>query len=172
VARDVRLSFNEPPEQAIGHNDGYKLANSALLRDGIPSLPPGKTIRTFFDSFIERREKDLPMTYTVTVAYKDFTGKPMSAGTYVLDLRVYRDLLYMDRKGVHEMAKTLEAIQKEIHKWTEGIKGLRVYTTDLHNRRTRRWMRVGPLSENAHRAEKVRRRLQMWWNNVADRLGV
>jgi hypothetical protein len=68
------------------------------------------------------------MTYTVTVAYNDFRENQ----TYVLDLCVYRDLLYIDRKGVHEVGKTLEPTQKEMHKWTEGINRLRVYTTDTH----------------------------------------
>ena len=36
----------------------------------------------------------------------------MPSDTYVLDLCVYRDLLYMDRKGVHEVGKTLEATQE------------------------------------------------------------
>src|SRR5687767_6167123 len=48
---------------------GQRLSN--LLTQGIPSLPPRKVIRTFFDSAIERNDSGLPDRYDVIVTYKD-----------------------------------------------------------------------------------------------------
>ena len=53
-----------------------------------PALPPGK-IRVLFDKALDRLDKKLPLTYKVTLRYKDPTGKKEWEDPYPLDLRIY-----------------------------------------------------------------------------------
>ncbi len=85
VARNVRVSFDRPLESSE-ETPGYKLSESASLRDGIPTMPPGKRVTAFFDSSLARHKTDLPRTYRATVTYEDYKGRPQEPAEFVLDL--------------------------------------------------------------------------------------
>lgn len=136
VATNVSIRFDQTPQAAAAPNVP-DLAESNLLKGGIPTLPPGKVFRTFFDSFPQRLEEGLPMTYRVTLTYWDYRGKSKWEEDYVLDLSFYLDLGAIERNGLHEIGKSLKAIEKELGKWrSQSGRGLDVYTTDKgrHNR--------------------------------------
>lgn len=117
VARDVRIMFDPPIERTIENEKGEdRLAKSFLIRNGIPFLPPGKTIRTLFDVSHQRADSSLPTQYKVTVAYADFRGRPVPPETYVLDLAVYWDLEQVRSKTTHDAAKALENIATEVRR--------------------------------------------------------
>ena len=124
VARDVQFDFE--PRLAAAKDDKPGLtpiAETNLFTNGIPSLPPGKEITLFFDSFLERNEKGLPDKYDVDVSYSDPSGKRYTEQT-VLDLAVYFDLGQITRHDIHDVHKQLEKIAKTLAGWThpEGVK--------------------------------------------------
>ncbi len=172
MARNVRIEFDPPIERAIEKGERVgRLANSALITDGLPTLPPGKEIRTFFDMSFERVSSELPTKYRVRTTYEDFRGRRLQPDEYVLDLGMYKDLEFIVRKGSHEAAKALEEIHKEMKRWTKGLNGLHVYTSDARSsdRRSHRWMRSQRLL-HSEKTTKFRRRLEIGKNRVLDRL--
>jgi len=72
LARDVRISFNTPLRTSIAD---LELADSVLLREGIPSPPPRRRVATLFDLSHDRAKTDLPMRYDVTVSFTDAFGR-------------------------------------------------------------------------------------------------
>ncbi|HWC15356.1 MAG TPA: hypothetical protein VG929_12310 [Actinomycetota bacterium] len=172
MARNVRMTFDPPLERAIEKKDRVgRLANSSLIQNGLPTLPPGKEIRTFFDMSFERVSSDLPTKYKVRITYDDFRGRRLDPDEYVLDLGMYKDLEFIVRKGAHEAAKALEEIHKEMKRWTKGLNGLHVYTSDSRSsdRRSHRWMRSQRIL-HSEASSKLRRRLEIGKNKVLDRL--
>jgi hypothetical protein len=57
VARNVRLTF-EPPLQSSG--EPYPLAESPLIREGMPTMPPGRRVEALFEFAPASKNKDLP----------------------------------------------------------------------------------------------------------------
>jgi hypothetical protein len=95
-----------------------------MLSEGIPSLAPGKTIRTVFDSLIQREPEALPDLYAVTARYSDETGDRDFEENLDLDLGVYRNLIRVQRRGQHDIHERLKDIRNEMRKWTAGTRGL------------------------------------------------
>lgn len=125
LASNVNFEFEPRLASSLdtGGRDLPDIADLSILKNGIPSLPPGKKISFLFDSAIQRR--NLPNTYAVTVRYegeelKRFLRKPRRA-TYTepltLDLDMYWDTTRIDRRGLHDIHKQLEEIKNEIKKW-------------------------------------------------------
>lgn len=114
TAYNVRFDFDKIPESTLNKN--ITLAESTLLKKGIPTLPPGKRIFTVFDFTLDRLQSDLPMTYDVTVTYEGPKGRKYSPVVYTLDLEFYKTLS-QGAKTLDDVAKTLEKIQEEISKW-------------------------------------------------------
>jgi hypothetical protein len=96
------------------------LADSTLLKKGIPTLPPGKRIFAAFDWTLDRLKSNLPMTYEVTVTYQGPKGRKYEPQVYILDLEFYTSLSAPGAKTLDDIAKSLEDVLKEIKKWTAG----------------------------------------------------
>lgn len=124
LAREVAFEISPPFKTGRGRT----FENLKMLQEGIATLPPGKTIRTFFDSSIERKNQGLPDVYAVTVRYTDGHPKPRRRRRYEdhfdLDLEIYRNVSWIKRHGIHDMHKTLGEIRDEMRKWTAGTSGL------------------------------------------------
>ena len=145
AARDIRLQF-DPPIRTTP-DDPWPPEQSTLMTQGIPTLPPGKKLRFFLDSFPVRYEKGLPLTYEATVTYAVEGRKKPFKDTYTLDLSFLVGLGHVQRKGTHEIAQELEKIRKRLDQWTEHLNGLRVYAIDheKYERETRivmAWRRI------------------------------
>jgi len=135
LAYDAQFKFDRPPTST--HED-RNLANLNLFRNGIPSLAPGKEFVFFFDTYPDRIEKDLPMSYEVHVTYTDPSGKGYSDRA-VLDLDIYYDSGGITQHGLHDVHKQLKRIADNLKNWTDPD-GLKVLTRD--DLRTRRAERV------------------------------
>jgi hypothetical protein len=138
LARDVRFDFD--PALASTHDatsSRGSLIDLHLFKNGIPALPPGKEITFFFDQYPPRIDQGLPMTYQVRASYTDPAGKAY-AETTVLDLLMYRGTGGITRHDIHDIHKQLEAIAKEMKRWSD-FDGLKVLTRDdLKNRNAER----------------------------------
>lgn len=95
-----------------------------MFREGIPTLAPGKEMRTLFDTFIQREQVGLEDEYRFVIRYSDDRENREFEEELVLDIGLYRNVLTVARHGVHHVDKTLDKILKEIKKWRAGSRGL------------------------------------------------
>jgi hypothetical protein len=129
VATDVRVEF-DPPLQSTHAPKGYELSKSALVTRGIPAMPPGKQISALFDFSHDRKDADLPMSYTAIVRFADARGRRQEALTYVLDLNFVYGLTQFTELGIHDAAKALSEMRDLMASWTAHNNGVRVHTVD------------------------------------------
>ena len=120
MARDVRITFDHPFETAVlqgGPNERRYIDQFVeRLEKGIPILPPGKKMRTLFDLTNHRAEQggDLRDEYTATITYRsEVTGKSYN-DTYVVDLGVNTGRMWVNKKGVHQIAELAEKIERSL----------------------------------------------------------
>jgi hypothetical protein len=130
IARNVRFQFTPPIESSWDGDDGHvRLAETNLLRHGIPTLPPGKPVEALFDQLPARVSKDLPDDYEVTVSYEDPLGRtysePMTVGYSHL-----KDVGRLHRHDVHDIHREIRKIARELRRWTYMGNALRVMTGD------------------------------------------
>jgi hypothetical protein len=96
TAKEVRLQFD--PELKAAWND-LRLADIRMLTHGIPSLPPGKTLRTVFDLNTMREKSSLPDRYRVTVSYhSELLGRRYENELTELDIAIPRSLLHVTKE--------------------------------------------------------------------------
>jgi hypothetical protein len=139
LARDVRFEITPPFQTAIEN----PLADMKMLRDGIPSLAPRKSIRTLFDSLVDRKPGELPDLYAVTVRYYDEAGRPFEE-RLDLDLAVYWNLTTVERREIHDVHERLKDMLGEMKKWRSatgrGLLHLSPEEVRAENERTRRYL--------------------------------
>ena len=129
LAKNVRFTF-EPSLKSSQSGLGFEVADSVLIRNGVPAMPPGKRIEALFDLSHERIKTDLPMTYRVRVDSEDASGRPQETLEYVLDLGFRYSLGRVDVRNIHHAAKSLDKIEKTFKKWTANLNGVRVWVRD------------------------------------------
>jgi hypothetical protein len=138
MARDVTIRFDKPLESTL--SGPREIDESPLLRQPIPTLPPGRKIRVLFDQYAARLDAELPLTYDVTLRYKGPLGNKEWEHPYRLDLGVYLGSA-LHPKGLPELVTEIEKIRKELEKWREGGRGLRVETVDRRRQQRIEWRR-------------------------------
>ncbi len=119
-ARNVTLDI-DPPLVRAKEVDEYPIAQSRLLTAPISQLPPGFSLRTFFDSAIERHGADVPTAHDVTVTYEDGHGHSWTEHS-VLDFTLLKGLLVTETYNVHHIAKALQETNKLL-KQSELLRG-------------------------------------------------
>jgi hypothetical protein len=129
LARDVKLTFKPPLTTTVGDN---ALSKSALIREGITALPPGRRIETLFDYSHDRLDRKLPMRYEVIVEFADFRGRSQEALPFVLDMEYIYDLEFEGEKTLHNIADSVDKIRREMERWRSSRgRGLEVWTRDV-----------------------------------------
>ena len=111
AAKDVRFSF----EPDLITSDERNISESVLLfRQGVRFFPPGKTISQFFDMSHAYLGANKPLTFDVTVSYDDVKEGKEYKESMQSDLSMFKGRQYIVRKGVHDLAKEIEKLNKEI----------------------------------------------------------
>lgn len=128
LAKDVKLTFDPPLETTF--DDDHAIEHSAMVTDGIKSMPPGRSITGIFDQGPARDKSDLPVRYDVTVELSDARGRTQEPLTYVLDLAPMFGLMFAQELGIHHAAKALQNIDKRTKQWTKLNQGLKVWMRD------------------------------------------
>ena len=131
LAKDVRIRFEPPLETTL---ENYDLSGSAMLREGIPSMPPGRRVVALFDMSRERLKSNLPMRYDVTVEYSDARDKRQEALNYVIDLHHLLGLQRLTEYGVHDAAKALREMAKVMKRGTDIHGRWKVWVRDEDQR--------------------------------------
>lgn len=124
MAEDVRLTF-EPEFTSSFDSDENVVSPRELkpMREGIPSLPPQKRISLLVDVFTARDAKIYPDLYRVQVTFKAPALRREERTGFVLDLGVYRNVLHLMRRDVHDVHERLEELVRQVRKWTAPLGG-------------------------------------------------
>ncbi len=123
LAKDVRITFDPPLTTAV---KGLDLTKSALLRDGIAVLPPGRRVETLFDLSHDRLEQKLPMRYQVTVSFLAYRNRQQESLPYTIDLTYVYDLEQLGEKTMHNLVDEVDKLRTELEKWRDSDRGLLV----------------------------------------------
>lgn len=162
MARNVRFTFDRPLASKIANG---KVMELQILNSGIESLPPGRVIDTFFDSFIGRDEKD--DRYVVTIKYRGEGYRKPFEERMDLDLGLYRNTSPIRLNGLHEIHAQLVKIAGALeHFKASGGDGLLALSPeDLANREAawrsqylaRAQSEPAPVAPEPKRAKRSRR---------------
>ena len=121
VAKNVKLEF----EPKLKNSRGEDINNIPLIKEGIGSIPPGYEIKTFFDTTINYLNNDeYPLNYVAKISYKSDIQDKIRNSEQTLDLSVYKGLSFIDEKGMHELVKEIEKLERnneKISKYLEKI---------------------------------------------------
>lgn len=102
----------DPPPVVVNEVEGHELAKVKMLSEPVAMIAPGQEMRTFYDSHVDRHERDdLPTSHRASLAYRDSSGHEY-AETSVLDIDAMKGTLYTDVKTVHDIGKTLAQMLK------------------------------------------------------------
>jgi hypothetical protein len=116
AAYDVTISV-DPPLRSSFDGD-MPLSEVGMLKDGIPTLPPGAKVSTIFDSILERPD-DWELSYRAVVTYRDRSAD-VHEDEFVLDLAPHMGTHWVDRKGIHDVHDQLKKLTKEVHELRTG----------------------------------------------------
>lgn len=137
MARDVKLRFQPELTSSLDSHEGITAPRELKpLRDGIPSLPPGKRIVVMFDIFTQRDPTEFPDVFRVNISFYAPALKRRFQDDSVLDLGVYRNILHATRYDVHDVHERLKELVNETRKWTAGGSGIAVLTPRAQRART------------------------------------
>lgn len=154
IATNVTFSFDPPLTSATLYNRAkHFLSDVTILKSGIPTLPPGREYRLFFERMPDRYEAtDLERAYTAVVRFEDQRNNSYEL-TYRLDLDIYFGFRQSTIYSEHHSAKALREISDTVKGWTEGhaTDGLKV------------WSRDGDAADERSRAEDAE-----WERKVAE----
>jgi hypothetical protein len=128
MARNVKIEFDKRLESSL--QGPREIDETPIFRRPIPSLPPEKKIRVLFDSFTDRINAKLPLSYEVILTYQGATRSSVFRDVYQLDLETYRGS-QMPQKGIPELVAEVEGLREEIKKWRGGeLQGILVHNLD------------------------------------------
>lgn len=100
-----------------------------LLPESLPTLVPGQTWRSFWDSMNVRMESELPDRHEVEVRFSDSSGDAHTLA-YVLDWRQEIGRGFVVVHTLHDMAKSVKDLADDVHKWRRGHGGIEVWARD------------------------------------------
>ncbi|MEU0508832.1 MULTISPECIES: hypothetical protein [Amycolatopsis] len=138
----------DPPLKRTGDDNGA--AEEVILPETIRTLVPGQEWRTLLDFGFARANSDLPKFYTATVSFtsqgaaKIFRRNSRKSVPhryeFSLDLGALDPIIFVKKRGLHDIAKEVENISKAVRLWGEGVgtRGLRVFTRDGDTKDERR----------------------------------
>lgn len=128
AAHNVRLTFEPTLESTL--KEFPPIAESVLVKEGISMMPPGRRIEALLDKHPDRAKSNLPYRFDVTVQLEDARGRQQDPQRYVLDLQQLSGLRHVNVYGVHHVAKTLQAINTRLGRWTDWRGELKVTARD------------------------------------------
>lgn len=111
AAKDIKITFDPNFELQITK---VKINDLKILND-LKFLPPNKKISFFFGSYLEQGQYSIRKEFKVKAAYSSLTDKTHTSG-FILDPRDFEGISNISRKDIHDVAKTLDDINKNLGK--------------------------------------------------------
>jgi hypothetical protein len=137
IARNVNFTFTPALESTFDDRKGngeYRLAKIDIFANGIPSLAPRRELSTILDQVPPRIQAGLPNSYEVDVSYEGPKGTQYT-DRQTISLDTHLTLTRIERKDVHDVARYLEEISREIKKWGAMGGGLRAVNDEEYTAR-------------------------------------
>ena len=137
IARNVKITVDPPLESALDDQTERVAALQIFREDGIPTLAPGKEIRTLFDIAFQRKpETGLPDVYVALISYDDQTLERHFEEEVTLDLGVYWGLQRVEQADVDDIHKRLKELVEVLKGWTAAGGGglLRLSPAEVEER--------------------------------------
>ncbi|MEA9985679.1 hypothetical protein [Subtercola sp. RTI3] len=129
-ARNVRLTIEPWPRESVFTKPGVTDGELVPLPEVIPLLAPGQDWRTFWDGGRERGKTELPDRHEGVASYDGIEGVSLTT-PFILDWSTFKSLRWSDSKGISDVAKSLEKIEKNLKLFSEDSNGgLSVYVRD------------------------------------------
>lgn len=138
IARNVKITV-EPPLASALDGQTERVARLQMFRDeGIPTLAPGKEIRTLFDLAFQRKpETGLPDVYVARISYDDHALERHFEDEVTLDLGVYWGLQCVEQADIDDIHKRLKELVNVVKGWSASGGGLlRVSPAEVEERHT------------------------------------
>jgi len=121
VAENVRIEFLPP----LRNTDGAELGFARFVTDGVGSIPPGYEIRTLFDVTTQYfNNKEFPLSYRAKVSYSDGSNGRARNAEYILDLSGFKGRIWVDERGMDEIAREVEEIAKSANQIQRELKSI------------------------------------------------
>ena len=114
AARNVQLSFSGGKPQRVGPTGPEPFGYPEVIE----ILAPGQEWVTFWDAGWDRDEMRLASRYLGVVKYTGFNDIPITT-RFAVDWNIYKGTHWISRKGIHEAASSLEAIERRVSAWTD-----------------------------------------------------
>ena len=113
AAKEISFEFSTPVESS----DGTVISELSYFRDGLDFLAPRGEISCYWDDLDSLlpllEEKGLEGGISVTIRYEDLAGESYES-EWRLNPYIYRDGRYVQRKGVADVARSLEKLSGEL----------------------------------------------------------
>lgn len=139
-----------------------KIRSFGFVDKGLSYMSPRQEIRSFFTSLTEDFELKMSTVLNIDIAWTNPSGD-ITQDRYVLDLSIFRGRSQLGEPDMHTIAKSLEKLQKDLHRVATGQDKLQVIAQDKADLR----------AENRERhledfEESERRRLEQAEASVED----
>jgi hypothetical protein len=109
-AKELKVKIEPDIVNTIG-----KSLNTTLFSKPISIVAPGKEIKTFINTSMVVFKSEAPKVFEVALEYKWGNAK-VENESYRLDISMYHDLVTVNVKSIHHVAKELEEISKNFKK--------------------------------------------------------
>jgi hypothetical protein len=130
-AKDIKVTFSPP----LITSENKNISDIAMFKEGIKFLPPDKELKTWFDMGPSFYSSALQKSYNVKISYEDMVSDKKYEEEYQLDLETYKEIIYLHRKTLHDIAEELERINKTLGGF--GGQGFLIETKKERDRRYR-----------------------------------
>lgn len=128
AARDIAFDFSPGLQRSSSDGSGPE---NVEFPSQIPTLVPGQEWRTMWDFGPTRVEQGLEGRHTVSVSYLGIDSHERLSFSYELDWSYFIGRRWVQTYGIHDAAKALREIEKNMRGWREsGNRGLKVYVRD------------------------------------------
>ncbi len=155
-AHDVVVNFDPP---LVSTFDWWR--PPVFLERPIGFLAPGQSIKTILDSSLERGKavkagRELRGEFVADLRYRDSAGTPYHEKGLALAVDIGDGTFFATRKSVHNVAVTLEKIERVLDRVASGYSELRVATETVEEKDTRE---QAQMEEHEKDLEEMRRQM-------------
>ena len=119
AAKNIRITFD--PNVEIS-STGLKI-NDLKIMNNMKFLPPSRKISFFFGSYLQQGSRSIKKEFQVTATYTDLEGDKYES-EFTIDPRDFEGTSTIDRKDIHNVAKSLESINKTLNGLHDSSKRL------------------------------------------------
>ena len=99
---------------------------SEFLKNGLQYLGPGDEWTSNFTDMRKKFEYKIKSLLEIEVRYRD-SARRLKTQQFILDFKEFKGLSTIGRPSIYSMAKSLEAIQKDLGTLTSGFSKLKVH---------------------------------------------